>query len=533
MSLRYISVQYLRIPVPLYRFATKFCLFLFILITKKHIMLQWYVFFVIYTFIFFSLSIIFFVIFHYTRLYEKKCTAYFSFYLFFYFTLSSMTQETALNLMKSWKNIFLTGQAGSGKTYVLNTYIRRCREHEIPIAVTASTGIAATHLSGSTIHSRSGIGIKHHLTDQDVDEIASKSWVLQKIAPARVLIVDEVSMLSAQFLDDIERIVQEVHRDARPRGGMQVIFCGDFFQLPPVSKHGETTRRFAFASKAWNRSDLHFCYLLTQWRQTDTTFRNLLNAMRIGQVTPDMLALLDTRKNADLWDQPYVRLYTHNADVDTINQQHLKELPGKAHSFTASTKWTETLVKGLLKGMLTPDVLTLKEGARVLFTKNNASAGYRNGTMGTVDWWDDETWYPVVCLADETDIVVEPETWKTVRDEETLAQVTQIPLKLARAITVHKSQGMTLDAAEIDLSKSFAHGQSYVALSRLKSLEWLRLLWYNPQWFQSHELVLRGDAYFQQQSAETESRFSELDEEAWSLLHETFVHAMGGEWDSV
>ncbi len=432
--------------------------------------------------------------------------------------------------MKSWKNIFLTGQAWSGKTYVLNKYIQRCRDNEVSIAVTASTWIAATHLGGSTIHSRSGIGIKEHLSDRDIDEISGKSWVVDKVVKAKVLIIDEISMLSAQFLDDIERIIQEVHMDWRPWWGLQVIFCGDFFQLPPVSKYGETTRRFAFASKAWNRSDLHFCYLNTQYRQSDSTFRDLLNSMRIWQVWQDMLDLLASREHADIWDRPYVRLYTHNADVDRINKQELGALSWKSHRYIATSKGKENLVKTLLKGMLSPQELELKENARVLFTKNNPTMKYRNGTMWVVIWFE-PSWYPRVRLWDGRELIVEPEPWRTINNDEILAEVMQLPLKLARAITVHKSQGMTLDAAEIDLSKSFAPGQSYVALSRLKSLDWLNLLWFNPAWCAAHELVCRADRYFQEQSeiAEKET-YVQIDDDGRNLLHKTFVTFVWGDY---
>lgn len=150
-----------------------------------------------------------------------------------------MNQTTALNILKSGKNVFLTGQAGSGKTYVLNRYIQYLRDYGVRVAITASTGIAATHIGGVTIHSRSGIGIKDNLTDHDIDLIAQKEPVFKNISKAKVLIIDEISMLSANVLDNVDRVCKSIRWDRRPFGGLQVVLCGDFFQLPPVFRQQE------------------------------------------------------------------------------------------------------------------------------------------------------------------------------------------------------------------------------------------------------------------------------------------------------
>ena len=190
-----------------------------------------------------------------------------------------MNQKTALDILKSGRNVFLTGQAGSGKTYVINSYIRRLRACGIPVAVTASTGIAATHIGGVTIHSWSGIGIKESLSDQDIDLIAQKEHVFKNITSAKVLIIDEISMLSAATLDMIDRVCKAVRWDPRSFGGLQVVLCGDFFQLPPVSSSSDT-KRFAFAASAWKQADFAMCYLETQYRQNDVTFSDILNQLR-------------------------------------------------------------------------------------------------------------------------------------------------------------------------------------------------------------------------------------------------------------
>jgi thymidine kinase len=182
-----------------------------------------------------------------------------------------MNQSLALNILKSGRNVFLTGQAGSGKTYVINQYIQRLRSCGIEVAITASTGIAATHIGGVTIHSRSGIGIKESLNHHDLELIAQKERLHKQINKAKVLIIDEISMLSAHTIDMVDQVTQMMRRDGRAFGGLQVVFVGDFFQLPPVmsqlSDGSESTKRFAFAAKAWKNADLLICYLDTQYRQ--------------------------------------------------------------------------------------------------------------------------------------------------------------------------------------------------------------------------------------------------------------------------
>jgi ATP-dependent exoDNAse (exonuclease V) alpha subunit len=195
-----------------------------------------------------------------------------------------MNQSLALSILKSGRNVFLTGEAGSGKTYVINHYVQRLRSCGIQVAITASTGIAATHIGGVTIHSRSGIGIKNELTDHDMELLQQKEHLHKQINKAKVLIIDEISMLSAHTLDMIDRVVQMHRRDGRPFGGMQVIFVGDFFQLPPVmalqADGSESPKRFAFAAQAWKNADLFFCYLETQHRQAGGAFATLLNTLR-------------------------------------------------------------------------------------------------------------------------------------------------------------------------------------------------------------------------------------------------------------
>lgn len=246
-----------------------------------------------------------------------------------------MDQTTALDILKSGRNVFLTGQAGSGKTYVLNAYIRWLWDRGIPVAITASTGIAATHIGGVTIHSWSGIGIKESLSDYDIELIAQKEYVFKNVTSARVLIIDEISMLSAAMIDMVDKVCKAVRRDARPFGGLQVIICGDFFQLPPVvSDPG--SRRFAFAAQAWKEANLAICYLHTQYRQTDDVFGRILNQLRVGSMEDEYVDHLYARINQEVVNP--VRLFTHNVDVDRINQEELDALEAEEKSYRMKTK---------------------------------------------------------------------------------------------------------------------------------------------------------------------------------------------------
>ncbi|HMT01064.1 MAG TPA: AAA family ATPase [Candidatus Absconditabacterales bacterium] len=442
-----------------------------------------------------------------------------------------MDQKTALNVLKSGKNVFLTGQAGSGKTFVLNQYIQHLRACGVKVAITASTGIAATHIGGTTIHSRSGIGIKEFLTDYDIEMMLQKEYLYKNIEPVSVLIIDEISMLSAQSLDMIDRVIQAIKNNNLAFGGLQVIFCGDFFQLPPVSKNGSSdTKRFAFAAKARKDLELSFCYLDTQHRQKDQDFSQILNQLRTGTPSEETIKKLQSRVNKASTKKSSVKLYTHNVDVDRINFDELMALEDEETIFDMQGSGEKKFLDSLKKSAIAQETLRLKIGAKVIFIKNNPVKGYRNGTTGIVVGFDKLDGFPRVQINDETTIKVEPEMRMIEDDEEILASIKQVPLKLARAITIHKSQGMTLDSAEIDLSKSFESGQSYVALSRIKSLDGLTLLGLNPAGLSAHPLVVRADNYFQQQSQVLQQFFSDLSDQEMLGRHEDFVSKNGGKF---
>ena len=502
-----------------------------------------------------------------------------------------MRQSSALNILQTGQNVFLTGSAGSGKTYTLNQYIHYLRARRVPVAVTASTGIAATHMNGTTIHSWSGIGIKDEMTERDLIAIARKPFLADKLKDTAVLIIDEISMLHAKQLNLVNEVLKHVRKNDTAFGGIQVVVAGDFFQLPPVGSKGETNReKFAFMSQAWLDAKFHICYLSEQHRQVSEAANggldldDILNQIRRQEVTFEAIAALEATYDQNV-DIKRTRLYTHNLNVNKINDKELAELSGEMMRFEATSIGDSKLVETLKKTVRTQDELILKIGAKVMFIKNNTELAVSNGTMGELigfaavkmdeskrandakndakkDMADSEASVvdsediadidtenkrkqeekpktdnkkpvtqkmPVVRLNSGREVIAEPEEW-IIEDEagDVLASYEQVPLCLAWAITIHKSQGMTLDAAEIDLSRTFELGQGYVALSRLKSLAGLQLLGMNDMSLQLDPLARGADKRFLALSDEADANYAMLDVDSLQQAHDKFVLKTGG-----
>lgn len=384
-----------------------------------------------------------------------------------------MTQKEALDVLKTGASVFLTGEPGSGKSHTIREYINYLKSKKITFASTASTGIAATHIGGVTIHSWSGIGIKRVVSDYDVDRIGTNERISKRILRTAVLIIDEISMLDSEVLGSVERVCREVKQVEQPFGGMQVVLVGDFFQLPPINKDNESLMKFAFKAKFWEQSQLLVCYLTEQFRQEDETFLEVLSAMRQNSMCAEHLAHLNLRcvDFPKEQDQVITKLFTHNVDVDRMNDAELNKIPGEAKRFSMQGTGRNFLVDQLKRSCLSPEKLILKKDAVVMFTKNSSKGGFVNGTLGKIIGFSAHTKYPRVETLSGKVIEVEPMDWSIQENEKVLARIFQMPLRLAWAITVHKSQGMSLDAAYIDLRDAFVEGQGYVAFSRVRSLK--------------------------------------------------------------
>ncbi|MBF7682107.1 AAA family ATPase [Acinetobacter sp. B5B] len=445
-----------------------------------------------------------------------------------------MKQETALKLLKAGENVFLTGSAGAGKTYTLNQYIQYLKERRVSVAITASTGIAATHMNGMTIHTWSGIGIKDILTQDDLKRMKERKYLKEHLESAQVLVIDEISMLHAKQLNLVNQVLKYFKENDEPFGGIQVILAGDFFQLPPVGRQGERNRdKFCFMSDAWVEAKFRICYLKEQHRQDDETLNQILNAIRSASITTTHEQALKATKQQEI-GETYTRLYTHNMDVDSLNEQHLQQLTQDAHTFQATLEGNAKLLETLKSSVRAPETLVLKKHAKVMFVKNNFDMGYINGSLGEVIGFENDDEFgllPEVQLTDGTTLLVAPETWSVENEEgKVISSFQQIPLRLAWAITIHKSQGMTLDAAEINLSHTFENGQGYVALSRLKSINGLRLLGFDTKALTLDPLAIKADRRFQELSEEAQAHFEDADLEQ---QHKAFIRHCGGTLNDV
>lgn len=404
-----------------------------------------------------------------------------------------MTQTEAIKKMMSGANIFLTGEPGAGKTYTLNKFIEEARERGKRIAITASTGIAASHINGQTIHSWSGLALRDSIADHEIERMSYKPYLVEKYNICDILIIDEISMLHGSRLDMIDRVARWLRESKKPFGGLQVIFVGDLFQLPPVTK-GSTKIDYIHLSEAWANAAPETCYLTEQHRQgADDDLLGILRAMRNDQLRPAHKLQLKTRNQRN-HDESITRLFTHNVDVNALNRQRLEKLPGEKRSFQMISSGDKYKVEALKKNLLCPEILELKVDAEVMFCANNFNEGFVNGTRARVVRFSNAG-NPVVLTTDGAEISVQEHTWRTYNSSghRVVAKVSQYPLRLAWAVTVHKSQGMSLDAAEIDLSQAFTPGMGYVALSRVRSLEGLYLAGLGEQALDMDQIITKWD----------------------------------------
>lgn len=402
--------------------------------------------------------------------------------------------KIALDIIEnSGKSLFLTGRAGTGKT----TFLRNLRETSSKrMVVLAPTGIAAINAGGVTIHSFFQLPFSPFLPEgrmsTPVRPFRMNSSKISIIKSLDLLVIDEVSMVRADLLDAVDAELRRYRNPHLPFGGVQLLLIGDLQQLPPVVKDSEAEllrkyypSPYFFDSQALQKVDYKIVELQKVYRQSDSEFLSLLNDIRSGMPSATTLASLNSRCLGrileDSAEEGVVRLMTHNEQARRVNEQRLAELPGEAFEFNAE-------IKGIFPESSFPATacLTLKEGAQVMFVRNDSSPEkrYYNGMMATVEEIDEEH-IVVITHDDGFEITVTPEEWENNRydidatsgaiKEVKEGSFSQYPLRLAWAITIHKSQGLTFNKAIIDASRSFAHGQAYVALSRCRTLEGLKL----------------------------------------------------------
>lgn len=438
-----------------------------------------------------------------------------------------MEQSLALEVMLSGESVLLTGPAGAGKTHVLNQFIRFAKSEGKHVSVTATTGLAATHIGGNTIHSWSGIGIHDSLSNEFGKHMAKgRKEIIEK---TDVLIIDEISMLHDFRLDMVDEVCRAVREKDEPFGGIQVILSGDFFQLPPVNRGSSRAGGFVVNSEVWRELDPVICYLNEQHRQDDETLLEILNALRSGDIrrrhAEELLGRVGVEPSGE---EVVTELHTVNIDVDRINEARLDELAGDELIYTQTSTGAESYVENLQRSVLAPANLRLKAGALVMAVKNSADRRYANGSIGTVIDFDPVTEYPIVEFLNGRTVSMVPDTWELRDGDKKRASISQIPLRLAWAITVHKSQGMTLDAARIDLRKAFVEGMGYVALSRVKNLSNLYLTGINQMALRASEEARQIDQQLRECGSRDSQRFTHLIKAAAKRGSEPIKAKQGG-----
>ncbi|KAB0795079.1 hypothetical protein PPYR_11918 [Photinus pyralis] len=391
-------------------------------------------------------------------------------------------QKRVFDACMSGLNVFFTGSAGTGKSFLLKKIIAALPPNAT--AATASTGVAACHIGGTTLHQFAGIG-RGEATLERSFVMASKSVVAQGWRKTKHLIIDEISMIDADYFEKVEEVARYVRRNDKPFGGIQLILCGDFLQLPPVTKRNETTR-FCFQSPMWERCVQRSFELSEVHRQHDSEFINILNKLRLGEVPKEVAdKLMATSKQIiELNGILATRLCSHTNEAIMINESKLKSLEGESVAFNAVDS-DGTATKQLDEQTPVASQIILKIGAQVMLLKNlNISSGLVNGARGVVVGFEDNL--PVVTFRNQK-CAIKQERWLCKTPSGMVITRMQVPLKLAWAFSIHKSQGLTLDCVEMSLGKVFEAGQAYVALSRAKSMDTLRILdfkasqvWANP-----------------------------------------------------
>lgn len=419
-------------------------------------------------------------------------------------TLNEKQQE-AVNLVADGKNVFITGPAGVGKSLVIQKIEEWAGENGKRVSVTAMTGVAAANVGGSTLHSWASIGLGKHEPRKHAFYVKKSKPTLDRYSHTDILIIDEVSMADYEYISTLNSVVKIVRNKIHKAfGGIQLVLCGDFFQLGPVQKNKDKTT-FLFQDPVWNDLVDDTVHLTQVYRQTQSDFINTLHRLRVGDVDDSIVNMLRATKDHKLANDKGIRptiLFCRNCDVDAINRKNLDDLKGESVKFINSDYFEDGESRKLFENSFTlPTTMELKVGAQVMLLVNkDVLGGLVNGSRGVVTeiYNHGHEEHPSggvrVLFANGRDEVIK-EVKQVFRydcdnmDAPERAYRIQVPLKLAYALTIHKSQGMSIDYLEIDMTGCFAHGQAYVALSRATSFDTLRVTNFNKKCIITSEVV--------------------------------------------
>lgn len=384
-------------------------------------------------------------------------------------------------LQKRKVNSFLTGHAGTGKTFLLKKWLGK--QYSQSTRIMASTGMAAVNIEGRTFHSFFGIGIAKGDDQRIVHKVVQNGKVFDTIQQTRTIVIDEISMLSGRLLNIANAICQAIKCNPEPWGGIKVITCGDFGQLPPIPDDGSRVIDWGFNSKTWEQSEFENIFLDQPVRTEDIEFLKILDRVRIANTTPDVEKFLKDHEISQ-WDADGfegTRIFSTRAKVDVYNQQKLDELEGKEVVFETVYKGDGRYFERLKNSLVIPDILTLKKDALVMIRVNSTDLEYINGTLAKVVSVD-----PKNALLELENLVTgvpihlarHDFEWKNEYDQ-TVATARNFPVSLAWACTIHKSQGASISRLMVDMGWLWEYGQAYVALSRSSDPNNLRIL--NPR----------------------------------------------------
>lgn len=388
------------------------------------------------------------------------------------------SQKRGLDSILDGKNVFITGQGGCGKTYLINRIIKTIGSTR-KIAVTSTTGTSALHLSGgTTLHSWAGVGLGTGNVQALCTKIKKKTYLRQRWMETELLIIDEVSMLDPELFDKLNQIAKWIRRTEKPFGGIQLVATGDFLQLPCVGSD-----LFCFESESWVETIQCTIYLTENMRQTeDLTWRECLSKIRVGRIDEDVQTLLLTRKNAKLSNEHGIcptKLFATNVDVEETNYRKLAKLKGEIREYNAELilyyKKYASLMEKFRKDCSCVQELHLCKNAQVILLCNlELENGLVNGSRGIITHFTEDD-LPVVKFLNGQERTIDYHSWELERDDKKVACIEQIPLLLGYAFSIHRSQGCSLDYVQVDLSDVFEYGQAYVALSRVRKISGLSI----------------------------------------------------------